>query len=116
VSEQAVLRSLAVSCGSLPCGGSVLAGQFTGLQPTCTKPLRRRTLNRPMTAAFTLPITLPVAQMGARSDTIHSKLQIQVNHGTDHRGQITTSLQQLDAKPAEVDESDRLYRERSLNP
>jgi uncharacterized damage-inducible protein DinB len=47
-----------------------------------------------------------------RSDVLWQMLQHVVNHGTYHRGQITTMLRQLDVAPPKSMDLIAFYRER----
>ena len=48
-----------------------------------------------------------------QSDVLWQMLQHVVNHGTYHRGQITTMLRQLDAAPPKSMDLIAFYRERN---
>ena len=50
-----------------------------------------------------------------QSDVLWQMLQHVVNHGTYHRGQITTMLRQLDAAPPKSMDLIAFYRERKQN-
>lgn len=51
-----------------------------------------------------------------QSDLLWQVLHHVVNHGTYHRGQITTMLRQMDAKSPRSMDLIAFYRERRLNP
>jgi uncharacterized damage-inducible protein DinB len=51
-----------------------------------------------------------------QSDVLWQILQHVVNHGTYHRGQITTMLRQLDAAPPKSMDLIAFYRERNRKP
>ena len=51
-----------------------------------------------------------------QSDVVWQMLQHVVNHGTYHRGQITTMLRQMDVTPPASMDLISFYRERTLKP
>lgn len=59
------------------------------------------------------PITYQDLRGNDQSDVLWQMLQHVVNHGTYHRGQITTMLRQLDAAPPKSMDLIAFYRERN---